>query len=82
MWLRRLRTQHSVCEDVNLIPGLAQQVKDLALLQGATEITDAAKIWCCCLWLWHRMAAKAPIQPLAWELPYAVGVALKRKKKV
>ena len=33
------------------------------------------------LWLWCKPAAVAPIQPLAWELPYAVGVALKRKKK-
>ena len=32
------------------------------------------------LWLWHRLAAVAPIQPLAWELPYAAGVALKRQK--
>ena len=27
------------------------------------------------LWLWHRLAAAAPIQPLAWELPYATGIA-------
>ena len=33
------------------------------------------------LWLWCRPAAAAPIQPLAWELPHATGVALKRKKK-
>ena len=33
------------------------------------------------LWLWCRPAAAAPIQPLAWELPYAAGVALKRKEK-
>ena len=33
------------------------------------------------LWLWCRLAAVAPIQPLAWEPPYAVGVALKKKKK-
>ena len=26
------------------------------------------------------MAAVAPIQPLAWKLLYAVGVALKKKK--
>ena len=32
------------------------------------------------LWLWHRLAM-APIQPLAWELPYVVGAALKKKKK-
>jgi len=30
--------------------------------------------------LWHRPAATAPIELLAWELPYAVGVALKSKK--
>ena len=31
------------------------------------------------LWLWCRQAAVAPIQPLAWEPPYAAGMALKRK---
>ena len=35
------------------------------------------------LWLWHRMAAVAPIQPLAWEFPYAMPVlpAARQKKK-
>ena len=33
------------------------------------------------LWLWCRPAATAPIRPLAWELPYAAGVALKSKNK-
>ena len=36
------------------------------------------------LWLWHRLVAIAQISPLAWELPYAAGVALgktKRQKK-
>ena len=32
------------------------------------------------LWLWCRPEAAAPIQPLAWELPYASGAALKNKK--
>ena len=32
------------------------------------------------LWLWRRPAAAALIRLLAWELPYAVGVALKRHK--
>ena len=32
------------------------------------------------LWLWRRLAATAPIRPLAWELPCATGVALKRQK--
>ena len=29
-------------------------------------------------WLWHMLAAIAQIQPLARELPYAAGVALRR----
>ena len=32
------------------------------------------------LWLWCRLAATAPILPLAWEPPYAVGAAIKNKK--
>ena len=32
------------------------------------------------LWLWCRLAAVALILPLAEELPYPAGVALKRKK--
>ena len=38
------------------------------------------------LWLWCRLTATAPIQPLAWEPPYASGAAEewqkdKKKKK-
>ena len=33
------------------------------------------------LWLRCRLAAVAPIQPLAWEPLYAAGAALKKKKK-
>ena len=33
------------------------------------------------LWLWCRPVAIAPIRPLAWEPPYAVDVALKKKHK-
>jgi len=32
------------------------------------------------LWLWCRPAATAPIGPLVWEPPYAVGAALKIQK--
>ena len=32
------------------------------------------------LWLWYRPVALALIQPLPWELPYAAGAALKKKK--
>ena len=33
------------------------------------------------LWLWHRPLATALIKPLAWEPPYAAGVALKKTKR-
>ena len=32
------------------------------------------------LQLWCRLAATAPVQPLAWEPPYAGDAALKRQK--
>ena len=33
------------------------------------------------LWLWCKLAAAAPIQPLAWKLPCGTGVALKKKER-
>jgi len=33
------------------------------------------------VWLWSRPVAVALIGPLAWESPYAAGVALKSKKE-
>ena len=32
------------------------------------------------LWLWRRPVATALIRPLAWEPPYAAGVALEKTK--
>ena len=32
-------------------------------------------------WLWDKPAAAAPILSLAWELPYASSVSLKKQKK-
>ena len=68
----------SIHEVTGLIPGLTQWVKDLTLPQ----------LWCSfrcssdpvLLLLWHRLAAVALILPLAQELLYATGVAIKRKK--
>ena len=45
---------------------------------GRRHGSDLMWLW---LWLWCRPTAAAPIRPLAWELPYAVGVALKSEKK-
>ena len=48
----------------------------VGLIPGLTQwVKDAAL-----LWLWCRPAATAPIRPLAWEPPYAVGAALKSQK--
>ena len=32
------------------------------------------------LWLWCKLAAVAPIRPLAWEPQYAEGAAQKKEK--
>ena len=41
------------------------------------QVADTAGICLVLLWLWCRPAVVAPIQPLAWEAPFAAGVALK-----
>ena len=33
------------------------------------------------LWLWCRPVATTPIRPLAWEPPYATGLALEKAKR-
>ena len=43
-------------------------------------IADVAQIPSCCDCGAGRQPT-APIQPLAWEFPYAMGAALKRKKE-
>ena len=60
------------------------RVRSLALLSGvrtSVALSRAAghrhsgdPAW---LWLWRRLAAAAPVGPLAWELPDAAGAALK-----
>ena len=53
----------------------------------AVQVADAAQIWRCCgsdsaqIWLWHRLAALAPIRPLALELPDTAGAALSKRQK-
>ena len=51
--------------------------KDAGLIPGLAQWFGDLVL----LWLWCRLAAVAPIKPLAWELTYAAGVALKKKKK-
>ena len=69
----------SIHENGGSIPVLAEWVKDSSVSVscgvGRRCSSDPAL-----LWLWHRLVATVPIGPLARELPYAVGAALKRQK--
>ena len=72
-WLTNPTRNHEVSGSV---PGLAQWVKGSGVAVscgvGLRHGSDPALLW--------RPAATAPIQPLAWEPPYATGAALKRQK--
>ena len=46
MWLSRLKTQHSVHEDVGSIPGLTELVKDAVLPQAVVWVADVVRLWC------------------------------------
>ena len=70
----------STHEDAGLIPGLVLWVKGSGVAVSCS-VGHRCNSDPMLLWLWCRLAATAPIQPLAWELPCAVGAALKRQTK-
>ena len=77
--LQQVKKPTSISEDAGSIPAPAQWVKGSALLGAAVSHRHGSDPeW---LWLWRRLAAAAPIQPLGWELSYAAGAALKGRKK-
>ena len=62
------------------------QVRSQALLSGlGFDAAVSYSVDCTCgsdpelLWLWCRLVAIAPIQPLAWEPPYAASTALPKQ---
>ena len=63
-------------EDAASVPGLAQWVKDAVNCGVGCRRGSVPKL----LGLWRRLASIAQIRPPAWELPYAAGAALKKKK--
>ena len=48
LWLSRLRTIRSVCEDVDLIHDLTQWVKDPTLRQDVVKVVHVVQNWNCC----------------------------------
>ena len=59
---------------------LAQWVKGPALPWAVCSVGHRCSSDMVLQWLWRRPASTAPIRPLAWECPYAMGAALKRQK--
>ena len=64
------------------VPIVAQWVKSLTSINEVVGLIpgliSGLRI---CGELWSRWAAAARFRPLAWKLPYSMGVALKRQKQ-
>ena len=88
LWLKKIRSSCRGAVEMNptrshevagLIPGLTQWLR----------IWHRDELWCrshigldpVLLWLWCRSLATAPIGPLAWEPPNAMGSGPRKGKK-
>ena len=79
---QQIKNLTSIHEDAGSVPGLPPWVKNLA----CAKLWSRSQMWLGSgsgqwLWLWCRPAAAALIGPLAWELPYASGVTLKKRER-
>ena len=70
----------SICEETGSIPGLTQWVKGSGIAMSC-GVGCKGGLDPTLLWLWCRLEAAALFQPLAWELLYVTGAAIKSKKK-
>ena len=75
MFLSRLSTQHCLPKDTGSILGLPPWVKIVASCGVGHRCNSDLAL----LWLWQRPVAVAPLRTLAWELPCAADVTVKRK---
>ena len=71
----------SICEDAGSIPGLDRGWGSSVAVSCGVGLRCGSDVDPALFWLWRSLAAAALIQSLAWELPYAAGAALERKKK-
>ena len=71
-WLTNSTRNHEVA---GLVPGLGLRIRSYCELWCSLQMWLRSGL----LWLW--LITVASIRPLAWELPYAAGMVLKRQKK-
>ena len=71
IWLASMRIR------VQSLASLSVWGSGIAVTCGVDCRHGSDPVW---LWLWWRLAAVAMIRPLAWELPYATGVAINSKQ--
>ena len=75
---QQVKNPTNIHEYAGSVPGLTQWVK-------GSGVASSCGVGCRQGWIWSsmavaRLAAKAQIQPLVWELPYAMGSTLKKLK--